>query len=248
MHSANEIAEVNQAQRTYARLAGILMLGAIVIAVGGGAILSNIAGNGNFAETGARISASERFYRVALSMVLIVTLSSTLLAFALYVTLKPVNCLLAQLGMIFTLGDSFLALIVRMCSFVRLHLYTSASSAGTGSIPGEQLSDLIRTIAGTTENIGGISFGLGSCLFFYLFFTSRYIPRVISVLGFVGSVIWTALYFASLVFPERHALLQYVCFPPMALAEVITGFYLMLFAVGNGLKTSVLPASSAADA
>ena len=37
MLSANEIAEVNQAQRTYARLAGTLMLGAIVIAICGGA-------------------------------------------------------------------------------------------------------------------------------------------------------------------------------------------------------------------
>jgi hypothetical protein len=248
MLSANEIAEVNQAQRTYARLAGILMLGAIVIAIGGGAILSNIAGNGNFAETAARIAASERLYRLALSSVLIVTLSSTLLAFALYVTLKPGNSLLAQLGMIFTLGDSFLALIVRMCSFVRLHLYTSAPSAGTGSITGELLSDLIRTIAGTTENIGGISFGIGSCLFFYLFFTSRYIPRIISVLGLFASVIWTALYFASLVFPERHALLQYICFPPMALAEVVTGFYLMLFAVGKRCRTPAIPASSAVDA
>jgi integrase len=51
MLSTNEIAELNQAQRAYARLAGILMLGAIVIAIGGGSILSNIAGNGNFAET-----------------------------------------------------------------------------------------------------------------------------------------------------------------------------------------------------
>jgi hypothetical protein len=248
MLSANQIVEVNQAQRTYARLAGILMLGAIVIAIGGGVILSNIAGNGNFAETAARIAASERLYRLALSSVLIVTLSSTLLAFALYATLKPVNSLLAQLGMIFTLGDSFLALIVRMCSFVRLHLYTSAPNPGTASISGELLSDLIRTIAGTTENIGGISFGLGSCLFFYLFFTSRYIPRVISVLGLFASVIWTALYFASLVFPERHALLQYICFPPMALAEVVTGFYLMLFAVRKESKTPTAPASSAVDA
>jgi len=248
MHSTNEIAEVNSTQRTYARLAGILMLGAIVIAIGGGAILSNIAGNGNFAETAARIATSERLYRVALSMVLIVTLSGTLLAFSLYVALKPVNSLLAQLGMIFTLGDSFLGLIVRMCSFVRLHLYTSAPGAGAGLIPGELLSDLIRTIAGATENIGGISFGLGSCLFFYLFFTTRYIPRVISVLGLFASVIWTALYFASLVFPERHALLQYICFPPMVLAEVVTGFYLMLFAVGKSRKTSAIPTSSAVDA
>jgi Domain of unknown function (DUF4386) len=177
-----------------------------------------------------------------------VTLSSTLLAFTLYVTLKPVNSLVAQLGMIFTLGDSFLALVVRMCSFVRLHLYTSAPGAGTGTIPGELLSNLIRTISGTTENIGGISFGIGSCLFFYLFFTSRYIPRVISVLGCVASVLWTGLYFASLIFSEYHSFFQYICFPPMAVAEVVTGFYLMLFAVGKESKTQAAPASSAVDA
>jgi len=68
------------------------------------------------------------------------------------------------------------------------------------------------------------------------------------VLGLFASVIWTALYFASLVFPERRALLQYVCFPPMALAEVVTGFYLMLFAVGKESKTPATPASSAVDA
>jgi hypothetical protein len=248
MRSANEKAEVNQAQRTYARLAGILFLVAITIAIGAGAMLSNIAGNGTFSETAARIAASERLYRAALSSVVIVTLSSALLAFALYVTLKPVNSLLAQLGMIFSLGDSFLALVVRMCSFVRLHLYISARGAGAGSITAEPLSDLVRTIAGTIENIGGISFGIGSCFFFYLFFKSRYIPRVISALGFVASVIWTGLYFANLVFPEHHALFQYICFPPMAFAEVVTGFYLMLFALGADPKTLAGPASSAVSA
>jgi hypothetical protein len=248
MRSANEKGELNQAQRTYARLAGILFVGAIIVAIGGGAILSHIAGNGTFVETASRIAASERLYRVALSIVVIVTLSSALLAFALYVTLKPVNSRLAQLGMIFSLGDSFLASVVRMCSFVRLHLYISARGAGAGSITGEPLSDLIRTIAGTTENIGGISFGIGSCFFFYLFFKSRYIPRAIAALGLVASVIWTSLYFANLVFPEHHALFQYICFPPMALAEVVTGFYLMLFAVGTEPKALAGPASSAVSA
>jgi hypothetical protein len=236
MRAANEDAEVNHAQRAYARLAGILSLEAIVVALGGGAILSHIAGDGTFAETALRVAGSERLYRVALASVLIVTLSSTLLAFALYVTLKPVNSLLAQLAMIFNLSDSVLGLIVRVCSFVRLHLYMSARDAGAGPIPGELLSDLVRTIAGTTENIGGILFGIGSCLFFYLFFTSRYIPRVISAFGFLTSVIWTGLYFASLVFPERHSLFQYICFPPIALTEVATGIYLMLFAVDTKRK------------
>lgn len=48
------------------------------------------------------------------------------------------------------------------------------------------------------------------------------------MLGSVASVIWTGLYFASLVFPGHHTLFQYICFPPMALAEIVTGFYLML--------------------
>ena len=68
------------------------------------------------------------------------------------------------------------------------------------------------------------------------------------MLSLFASVIWTALYIASLVFPERHALLQYFCFPPMALAEVVTGFYLMLFAFGKESKTPAVPASSAANA
>lgn len=226
-----ENAEARKTQRTYARLTGILFLGVILIALVGGSILSRVAGEGTFAETAARIAASERLYRVALSTVLIATLGSTLLAFALYATLWPVNRLLAQLAMIFSLNDSFLALIVRMCGFARMHLYISAQTSGAGPVAAQALVDLMRTIGGTTENLGGICFGIGSALFFYLFFKSRYIPRFLSALGICASVIWTGLYLANLIFPEYHALFQYICFPPMALADVATGFYLMLFAV-----------------
>lgn len=232
---------VDQTQRTYARLAGVLLLGAIFIALGSGAILSHIAGDGTFAETAARIAASERLYRAALSSVVIVSLSSSLLAIALYVTLKPVNGPLAQLAMIFSLGDSFLALMVRTCGFVRLHLYISAQSAGAGSLNAEALTDLVRSVASTAENIGGISFGIGSCIFFYLFLKSRYIPKSVSILGLIAAVIWTVMYFANLLFPEHHSLFQYICFPPMLLAEVVSGFYLLLFAVGRNTKT---PATS----
>jgi hypothetical protein len=60
----------------------------------------------------------------------IVSLSSALLAFALYATLKPVNSLVAQLAMIFSLGDSFLALVVGMCGFLRAQFYVLTQSAG----------------------------------------------------------------------------------------------------------------------
>lgn len=236
MRSEIDDAEADKTQRRYARVAGFLFVVEIILALGSGFILDRIAGSGTFAETAKRITASEHLYRAALSTVVIVTLSSAVLAFTLYATLKPVNRLLAQLAMIFILGDSFLAMLVRMCSFVRLHLYISAQTVGVGTIGAEALSDLMRSIAGATENIGGIFFGIGSLLFFYLFFKSNYIPGVLSALGLAASVIWTCLYFASLVFPERHALFQYICFPPMALSDVITGFYLMLFALRAGTR------------
>jgi hypothetical protein len=233
-----ETPDAGKTQRAYARVAGALFLGVILFAFAGGSMLSQVAGSGTFAETAARIAASERLYRVALSAVLIASLSSTLLAFALYATLRPVNRLLALLAMIFSLEDSFLGLIVRMCGFARLHFFVSAQTPGAAPLDAQAMSDLMHTIAATTESIGGICFGIGLTLFFYLFLKSRYIPRPLSALGLCASVVWTVLYFANLIFPEQRALFLDICFPPMALADVATGLYLLLFAVKHEVPGS----------
>ncbi len=232
-----ENAEAAKTQRRYARLAGFLFLGVIIIALGGGLILSHIAGSGTFAETAKRIAASERVYRLGLSTVVIATLSSALLAFALYATLRPVNSLLAQLAMIFSLGDSFLALVVRMSGFARVQFYSPAQTVEAGTVAPQASVDLLHSIAAATENLGGILFGIGSLLFFCLFLKSRYIPRILAALGVFASVIWIILYFANLIFPEHHQLFQEICFPPMLLADVITGFYLTLFALPEVAKS-----------
>lgn len=218
-------------QRIYARLAGFLFLWLIINALGGSLMFSRITGSGTFVETALRIAASERLYRVALSSEVIETLSAILLFFALYVTLKPVDSFLAQLAMIFGVEDSFLGWVVRICGFVRFHLYTSSNAAEAGTIPSQTLVDLTRSVAGAAENVGGICFGISSIFFFYLFFKSRYIPRILSALGLSASVIWTGQYFANLVYPEWRIALQYICWPLMVVADVTTGFWLMLFAV-----------------
>ena len=223
-------------QRQYARLAGFLFLAVILVAFAGGFILSRITGSGTFAQRATRIAASEHLYRVGLSMIVMVSLGSALLAFSLYATLRHVNNLLAQLAMIFALGDSFLALIVRMTGFVRVHLYASAQTAEAGMIAVQPFSDLMSTIADLTENLGGICFGIGLLIFFYLFFKSRYIPRTVSALGLLASVVWVVLYFANLITPQYHELFQRISLPPMGLADLITGLYLMLFAVRAGAQ------------
>src|SRR6266581_9267453 len=121
-----EDSSTERTQRIYARVAGFLFLWLIITGLAGTLVISNIVGSGTFAETAKRVVASEHLYRVALSSELIETLSAVLLAFALYVTLKPVNKLLAQLAMYWRLGESFIGCVGMIFGFVKLRLYVSS--------------------------------------------------------------------------------------------------------------------------
>src|SRR5467141_1643112 len=218
-------------QRVYARIAGFLFLWLIITGLAGALTISHILGSGTFEETAKRVVASEHLYRLALSSELIETLSALLLAFALYVVLKPVDKLLAQIAMYWRLGESFIGGAGTIFDFVRLQLYISSQSPGApGTAQSEALVELTRSAGFGAYNITAIFFSIGSVLFFYLFFKSRYIPRILSAFGVFSSVVVTCMCFATLIFPEHKETLQYG-WAPMAIAEVATGIWLMLFAV-----------------
>ncbi len=219
--------DTDKSQIKYARLAGFLFLWLIITGLAGELTISRIVGSGTFAETAKRVVASEHLYRVALSSALIETLSATLLAFALYVTLKPVDKRLAQIAMYWRLGESFIGGAGMIFGFVKLGLYTSPQSLGAlGTDQSQALVDLTRHAGFAAYNISAIFFSIGSLLFCYLFFKSRYIPRILSAFGVFASVIVTIMCFASLIFPERAATLQYG-WAPMAIAEITTGIWLL---------------------
>ena len=94
---ATDDSSTKRTQRKCARVAGFLFLWLIATGVAGLMIQSHIAGSGPFTDTVKRIAASEHLYRAALCIELVETMSALLLAFALYVTLKPVNQPLAQI-------------------------------------------------------------------------------------------------------------------------------------------------------
>src|SRR5712691_3380014 len=222
-----EDSSTERTQRIYARVAGFLYLWLIITGLAGALTISHIVGSGTFAETAKRVAASEHLYRLALSSELVETLSAVLLAFALYVTLKPVDKLLAQIAMYWRLGESFIGGVGMILGFVRLRLYASPQSFGAlGTGQSQALVDLMRHAGFAAYNISAIFFSIGSILFFYPFFKSRYIPRMLSAFGVFASVVVTVMCFASLIFPEYAAKLQYG-WAPMAIAEVTTGFWLM---------------------
>jgi hypothetical protein len=225
-----EYSPAEKTQRTYARVAGFLFLWLIITGVAGLLINSQIVGSGTFAETAKRVVRSEHLYRLGLCLELIETMSAALLAFALYVMLKPVNKFLAQFAMYLRLGESFIGGASLIFSFFRLGLYTSSQSvAALGADQSQAIVGAMRTASSASVNVSAIFFGFGSILFFYLFFRSKYIPKIISALGIFASIIVPIMCFGSLIFPEYARTLQYG-WAPMAIAEVTTGFWLM-FAV-----------------
>jgi Domain of unknown function (DUF4386) len=215
-------------QRIYARVAGFLFLWLIITGLAGALTMSRIVGSGTFAEKAQRVAASEHLYRLALSSELIEVLSTVVLAFALYATLKPVNDLLAQLAMYWRLGEASIGGAGMILGFAKLRLYTSPTSPG-GTDQAQALFDVTRHAGTASYNISAIFFSIGSILFFYLFFKSTYIPKVLSAFGVFASAVVTVMCFATLIFPEYAGTLQYG-WAPMAIAEVATGFWLM-FAV-----------------
>jgi len=219
------------AQRTqviYARLAGFLFLWLIITGLGGMQITSRIVRSGTFAEKAARVVASEHLYRIALSTELVETLSALLLGFALYATLRPVDRLLAQMGLYWRMAEALIGCVGVIFGFIRLGLYTSPPPDGGSQA--QVLVDLTRHAGSASYNIGALCFSFGSLLFFYLFLKSRYIPTILSAFGIFASTVVTIICFGSLIYPERSAVLQYG-WAPMAIAEVTTGIWLMIFAV-----------------
>jgi len=218
-------------QRAYARAAGFLFLWLIATGLAGALTISHILGSGTFAESARAAAASERLYRIALSCELVETLSAALLAFALYVTLKPFDQPLSQLAMIFRLGESFLGAVGMIFAFSKLHLYLLAPpAADTSASPVASLVDLMGHAGWATYNISALFFSIGSILFYYLFLLSRYIPRPLSAFGILASAIVTIMCLGSLIDPQQAARLQYG-WAGMAIAEVATGLWLMIFAV-----------------
>lgn len=210
-------------QQTYARLSGFLLLWLIVTGVSGMLITSHVQGSGAFADVAQRVIASERLYRIGLMCALVETFSALVLAFSLYMTLRPVNEGLAQLGMYWRIGESIIGSVGVLLGFMKLRLYLSAQGSGAESL----LLDLLRQAGTASYNISATSFSIGSLIFFYLFYRSRYIPRALSALGIFASIVVTVICMASLIFPEYSRPLGYG-WAPMAVAEVVTGLWLMV--------------------
>lgn len=217
----------------YARIAGFVYLLLIVLFMSGQLTIDHIVGSGNLAETAKHIVAGERLYRVALSVQMLASLLTVLLAYALYATLRSVDENLARMALYWRLGEAFIGGALSFLDFATLHLYTDPKYLDVlGADKLQAVIGLARSAGFASFNITTTFFAVGSTLFFYLFFKSRSIPRVLSAFGIFASVIVLFTSLGDLVLPAYADVIQ-LGWAPIFIAEISTGLWLWV----RGVKT-----------
>lgn len=212
---------------TLARWSGALFLWLIVTGIAGTVIIGRIKGSGEFREVALRIASSEHLYRGALVLELLGAISAVVLSTFLYAVLARFGPTLALSAAAFRITEAAVGAVGIILGFARLGIYTSLDASASGSLPASAMVDLTRNGGVAAHNISAFCFGVGSLLFFWLFLRSRLLPRALSWIGVVASILVIGLTLGTLIFPGYSGYLQYG-WAPMAIAEVGAGLWLML--------------------
>lgn len=217
----------NAAQMRYARIAGFVYLLLIVLFMGGQFLIGHVTGSGTFAERTAHIVTGLPIYRAALVVQFLASVFTVLLAYSLYVVLKPVDEHLARLALYFRLGEAFGGLTA-FVTFAALALRTEPEFAQSlGATQVKALVDLARAADFASFNIGIVFFSFGSTLFYRLFLRTPYLPRALSAFGMFASALTFVVAVTGLVMPAWGNASQ-VGWIPIFIAEIATGILLMV--------------------
>ena len=153
---------------------------------------------------------------------------------ALYVVLKPVSPGLAFLSAVWKLIYVAIWSTATINLFDALRLLQNAGSMG--AFEAAQVQSLARFYLGGwfDRYYAALLFSaLGSTVAGYVWFKSRYIPRVLAAAGVMAAAFCTLCTLAFIVFPHFDTIVSLSVFDlPMAIVDIVTSFWLIF----KGLK------------
>jgi len=202
--------------------------------------------SGNDAVTANNIMANDLLFRIGIAGVLIIYTSVVVLSLALYVILKTVNKNLALLAMLLRSGEAILGSVTVLISFIVLLLL---NGKGYSTIfETEQLQALVGLFLNVRTaglDIVLIFVGLGGTVFCYLFFKSKYVPRILAAWGIFTYLSMLILSFVSILLPNHPAMIEIVLYALGTFFELIFGFWLLFKGVNVQQWDNHAPASPA---
>jgi hypothetical protein len=217
-------------QQTAARVAGILYLTTMATAVLGEVVVRDrLVVRGDALQTARNIAEAEWLYRLGLAFDLSTFAGVVALVWALHVALAPVGRSLARLAVFLRLVEASVASAGVVFSLVALRPLGTA--AYLQAFDEQQLAVLTRFLigaAGSAMQVAFVLLGLGSAVFAWLWFRSRYVPRAVAVLGIAASLLLSGGTLAIIVFPRLADVLGLGYMMPLGVFEVGLGLWLLV--------------------
>lgn len=220
---------IDREQQTAAKVAGLIYLIAMATSMFAELYARGpLIVRGDAVQTAINIAASERLFRISTVIHLVTFASDAALAVALYVILKRVNRNVALLAAFWRLADAAILAVILLSDFAVLRLLSGADYLRVFET--QQLQALARlfiSVQAAGFQIGFVFLGLGSTVFSYLWFQSRYIPRALAAWGIFASLVLAFGTLAIMVFPRLGVVgLSYMA--PMFFYEVGLGLWLLI--------------------
>jgi hypothetical protein len=182
---------------------------------------------GDDAATVNNIMANEMRFRISVASEIMMYALVVLLSLALYVILKPVNKNLALLALLWRLGEAIIGGGVTVLSglipLLLLH--------GEAAFEAEQLQALVGLFLDVRSaglDVVLIFIGMGGTVFCYLFFKSKYVPRILAAWGVLTYLSMLILAFVSILSPNLPEAVRMAFYVPGGLFEIIFGLWLLI--------------------
>ena len=234
---------IDHAQRTAAKIAGVAgLLTFVLVVFGNYVLLQPLIVPRNAVDTARNVLAHQTQFRLALTCFVAYGIGSVVLLTALYVIMAPVNRGLAFAGAMFRLVFVMLWLIAPLNSLAALRLLGDTDYLKV--FEPDRLQVLARVqLAGSFDDyyVGLPFFGLAATVCAYLWLKSKYIPRPLSMFGVISSAWCVFCAVVYLIFPGFNKIVNdYIFDSPMALFELVVSLWLLI----KGLEPSRIATAS----
>jgi hypothetical protein len=190
-------------QRTAALAAGVgLVLMLFFAMFGTFFVLDSLVIPGDAATTVENIMNNEQLFRMGIASIIIVIILDVIVAWGLYVFLRPVNWSLSLFGGWFRLVYSAIFFVALIDLVNALGLLTDSNSTllfAADQIPSQVMLSLNAFYAGW--DAGLVIFGLHLVIVGYLVLTSGNMPRVLGLLVIIAGLGYTIDTFSALLLP-----------------------------------------------
>lgn len=191
---------------------------------------------GDTEATIQNIASGQSLYRIGATYDLLMFIGVIILSVALYKVLKKVNGTVALTALFSRIGEALIGSLSVICSVLILWLINRENSDESNLKTIEFLFEAKAVIM----NIVFAFLGLGSILYCYLFYRSRFIPRLLAAFGIFSFILVFAESIIVLLFPVKSLVLTGI---PAILFEIAVGIWLWSRGINvkyweeQGLKT-----------